>query len=108
MHMKLRLDTNKDKYYSKQNFILLCRQTNDCTPTQGMQIMDMDLPGNNSTSGISTLGLARGGTIGILIYQSMSALLNLGQSATSGIIGDECFQPPLDISSEFIYFLYLL
>ena len=34
----------------------------------------------------------------------MSVLLHLGMSPTSGSLGVECFQPPLDISSELCVF----
>ena len=48
----------------------------------------------------STLGSTRGGSVGILTYQSMSALLHLGKSTTSYTLGIECFQPSVDISGE--------
>ena len=34
------------------------------------------------------------------MYQSMSALLQLGKSSTYGCLGVKCFQPPLDVSGE--------
>ena len=37
------------------------------------------------------LGSARGGSVGIVTYQSISALLLLGKSAMSGSPGVECF-----------------
>ena len=54
----------------------------------------------HSLSGVSTLGSAGGGFVGILRYQSMSALLYLGESITHGSLGVECFQPSLEVSCE--------
>ena len=47
-----------------------------------------------------SLESARGGSVGILVYQSMSGLLHLGKSPITGIIGVECFQRALELSGE--------
>ena len=54
----------------------------------------------HSSGCISTLGSTGSGSVGILTYQSMSALLNLGKFTTSGSLGVESFQPPFDISGR--------
>ena len=51
-------------------------------------------------SSISSLETSWGGAVGILMYQSMSAVIHLRKSTTSGSLGFECFQPPLDLSGE--------
>ena len=53
-------------------------------------------PSSSHCSGsFSTLRLTRGGSVGILTYQSISALLHLEKSTTSGCLQVECCQPPL-------------
>ena len=54
----------------------------------------------NSSGSISPLGWTSGGSIVILMYQSMSVLLFLGKSTSSGYLGVECFQQPLDKSGK--------
>ena len=54
----------------------------------------------HNVSSISTLGPTRGGFVSILMYQSMSALLYYGESATSESLGVECPQPSLGILGE--------
>ena len=54
----------------------------------------------HSWGSISNLRSAGGGSAGILTYQSMSILLNLGMSTTSWSLGVEHFQSLLDISCE--------
>ena len=49
---------------------------------------------------ISSLGSNWSGFFGILMYQLMSVLLHLGKSLTSGFLGVEYIQPPLDILGE--------
>ena len=49
---------------------------------------------------ISSLGSSKGGSVGILMYQSISAILQIGKSTASGSLVVECFQPPLDVSGE--------
>ena len=51
---------------------------------------------SHSSNGISNFGLTGGGSVSILTYHSMSALLD----ATSRNLGVECFQPSMDISDE--------
>ena len=53
-----------------------------------------------SPNSISPMESTGGGFFGILTYKSMSALLHLGEYATSGSLGVECFQLSLDISGE--------
>ena len=48
-------------------------------------------------SSISTLGSTRGGSIDILMYHSISALLHLGKSTISCSLGVECIQSSLYI-----------
>ena len=59
------------------------------------------VPASSFSSGcISSLGSTGGVSVGILTYQSMSAVLPLGKSTSSGNLGVEDFQPPMDISGE--------
>ena len=60
----------------------------------------------DTSSSISSLGLTKGGPGGILIYQSMSGLLHLARSATSGYIWVEYFQFHVDISGGLCIFFY--
>ena len=46
------------------------------------------------------LGPTKGGSTGILPYNSMPALLHLGKTTTSEGLGVECLQPSLDISDK--------
>ena len=55
---------------------------------------------SHSSSNISPLGSSGGGFVGIFMYQSMSALLYLVESATFGSFGVEHFQLSLDVSGE--------
>ena len=48
----------------------------------------------------SYFGSTGGGSLGILMYQSMSMLLHLGKSPISGNLEVEHFQLPLDISGQ--------
>ena len=54
----------------------------------------------HGSSSVSTLGPTRGRSVGILTYQSMSALIHLGKSDISGSLSTECLQPSLEISGE--------
>ena len=63
----------------------------------GSRVTSSSLHGSGSTS---TLGWSGSGSIGILWYQSMSALLHFGISITSWRNGVECCQLSLDISGE--------
>ena len=47
------------------------------------------------------MGSSLDGSVGILTYQSMSAILHLRKSTTSGSLGAEHFQQLLDLSGEF-------
>ena len=47
---------------------------------------------------ISTLGSTRGWSVGILMYHSMSVVLHLGKSPSSGSLGVECIEFSFDIS----------
>ena len=49
---------------------------------------------------VSSLDSTRDKSLGILMYQSMSALLQLGKSPTSWCLEVECFQPPQGLSVE--------
>ena len=49
MHMKLR-QTQRQIPFKNNNFIPLCRQIKDHTPTQSLQIMDIDFLGNINES----------------------------------------------------------
>ena len=49
---------------------------------------------------ISTFGLTRGRFVGILMYQSMLALLHPGKFTTFGNLGIKCFKLSLDTSIE--------
>ena len=49
---------------------------------------------------ISTLGPTRGESVGILMYQSMSAILHLRKSTASGSLGIEQIQPSQDRSGR--------
>ena len=53
-----------------------------------------------SSGGISSLGSAGGVSVGILTYQSLSTLVHLTVSPTSGSLGVKCLQTPSDMSSE--------
>ena len=55
---------------------------------------------SNSSGSSLILGSTGGGSIGILMYQSTSALLYHGKSTSSGSLGDKHFQPSFDISGE--------
>ena len=55
---------------------------------------------SHSSSSISTLGLTRGGSLCILTYQSILALLHLVKPTAFGNLGVESFKPSLNISSE--------
>ena len=57
----------------------------------GFQVAPASL---HSSGFVSSLGSTRGGSIGLLIYQSMSVLSHLWKSTTSGSLGIECFPPP--------------
>ena len=56
---------------------------------------------------VSRLWSTGGGSVGILTYQSMSALLHFGKFIASGSLGVECFQPSLDISTKLCVSLVL-
>ena len=49
---------------------------------------------------ISTWGSTRGGSVGILMFYTVSAVLHLGNSITSGDLGVECIHPSFDISGN--------
>ena len=53
------------------------------------------------------LGQPEHESVCILMYQSMSTLLHLGKSTTSGSLGVEYFQQSLDIWGELYFLLYL-
>ena len=55
---------------------------------------------SHSSSSVSTLVTTGSGFVGILMYQSLAALLHPGESTTSGTLGFECFQPFLDLSGK--------
>ena len=59
-------------------------------------------PSFNSAGCISSLGSTTGRSVGVLLYQSMSAVLHFGKSKPSGCPGVECFQPSLDISGKLL------
>ena len=54
----------------------------------------------HSSGCLSSLRSTWGGSVNILMYQSMLAILHLGKSTTSGSLGVECFQSPFDIYRE--------
>ena len=54
----------------------------------------------HNSSCILSLQLTRDWSVGILMFQAISAMLHLGMSTTSRSLGVEHFQPPLDISGE--------
>ena len=54
----------------------------------------------HSSGSISTLVSTRGGSVGILTYQSISALLHHGKLSSSESLGFETFQLSLNISGE--------
>ena len=56
----------------------------------------------HSSGNISTLGSARGGFVGILTYQSVSALLHLGKLTTSCRFGIEPYQSSQDIQMCYV------
>ena len=62
---------------------------------------------SHSLGCLSSLESTKDGSAAVLMYQSMSVILHLGKSTTSGILGVESLQPPLDLSSGFICFLLL-
>ena len=49
------------------------------------------------------LGSTRGGSVGILLYHSMPALLHLWNFTTSGGLGVECLQPSLEVSGKLCF-----
>ena len=55
------------------------------------------------SSSISTLWLNRSWSVGIFMYQSMSAFLHLGKSTTSGSLWVECFQPSLVTQVSYVF-----
>ena len=55
---------------------------------------------SHSSGSISTFESTGGGTVGIATYQSMSALLYLGEPTTCRSLGVECFRPSLDIYGD--------
>ena len=54
----------------------------------------------HSSNSVSTLESTEAGSVSILTYQSMSALLHLVKSTTSGSLGFEHFSPSVNISVE--------
>ena len=66
-------------------------------------------PASSHSSGyVSTVGSTKGGSVGILKYQWMSAPFHFGQPTTSGTLQVECFQPPLDTLGELCFLLFPL
>ena len=53
-----------------------------------------------SPSYISTLGSTRGGSVGILTFHTVSAVLHFWKSTICGGLGVECIQPSLEISDK--------
>ena len=54
----------------------------------------------HSLGSLLTLASTWGGYVGVLTYQSLSALLHLEESTTFGSLAIECFQPSLGIWGE--------
>ena len=53
-------------------------------------------------------GVNQNGIVNMLMYQSMLALLYLGESTTSGSLGVKCFQPTLGTLDEsYIFYSYI-
>ena len=58
---------------------------------------------SHSLGCISSLESTQGGSVGLLMYQSVSVLLNLGNYSTSWCLQVECFQTPMDMPGELLY-----
>ena len=57
---------------------------------------------SHSSGFVSSLGSVIGGSVGILLYQSMSVLLHLGMSSISGCLGVECFNQPWIYQAKYV------
>ena len=57
---------------------------------------------------VSSLGSTGSRSVGIFAYHSMSALLHLRKSSTSGKLGVECYQPSYDIQVSNVFLLLVL
>ena len=60
----------------------------------------VDPPSSHYSDCVSSMGSTRGGSIDILTYQSVSALLQLVKCSPSWGLGIECFQPSLGLPGE--------
>ena len=72
----------------------------NCLSVTGSVASGVTSSSSHSPSNISTLRWTRGGFVGILMYQSMPALLHFGKYTTSRGLGVECIQPSLDKSGS--------
>ena len=87
-------------YYPYSSIHTYSSQCGSWLSVMGKVGSGMPSSSSHSSSSISTFDSARGWCNGILTYQSVSGLLHLGESITSGILVIEHFQPSLEVSGE--------
>ena len=88
-------------YYSYSSIHCYLSQCGSQLSVTGMVVSGVTSSTLHCPSKVLTLGSTRGGSVGILIYHSMSALFHLGKCTTCGGHGIECTQKFLDISGKF-------
>ena len=80
------------QYYSFSSIHSYPSQCGRWLSVTGIVASEVAFSSSHYPSRISTLGSARGGSVGILMYHSMSALLHLWKSTVSGGLGVDCVQ----------------
>ena len=95
----------KVHYYSYSSILSYPSQSGGWLSVMRLVASGLASFSSHCPSSFSPLGSTRNGSVGILLYYSMSTLLYLGNSTNSGSLGVECLQPSLEVLGMLCQFL---